>query len=175
MSCRDLTTLHGTTILAVVREKAAGWRTPLHVEIHDSNFNKMMSQNWLEIEGTKPLPEPMLTKFHESMASLDGAIINDSLWSRIHNASRFVVWWYLSWYIFSNNDTIWYIVHYQQIEHKISTQTTVYFTSGLDIKLLVYTPIGQVVLKIDVPCKNFHMPSQYLYKPCKSLCILLGK
>ena len=24
------------------------------------------------------------------------------------------------------------------------------------------------VLKIDVPFKNFHMPSQYLYKPCKA-------
>ena len=29
-------------------------------------------------------------------------------------------------------------------------------------------PIGHVVLKIDMPCKNFHMPSQYLYKPCKA-------
>ena len=29
-------------------------------------------------------------------------------------------------------------------------------------------PIGHVVLKIYVPCKNFHVPWQYLYKPCKS-------
>ena len=42
--------------------------------------------------------------------------------------------------------------------------------TGLDIKHLIYMPIGQVlvVLKIDVPCKKFHMPSQYLYKPCKA-------
>ena len=29
-------------------------------------------------------------------------------------------------------------------------------------------PIGQVVPKIYVPCKNFYVPSQYLYKPCKA-------
>ena len=29
-------------------------------------------------------------------------------------------------------------------------------------------PIGHVVLKIYVPCKNFHMSSQYLYKSCKA-------
>ena len=29
-------------------------------------------------------------------------------------------------------------------------------------------PIGHMVLKIYVPCKNFHVPSQYLYKPCKT-------
>ena len=29
-------------------------------------------------------------------------------------------------------------------------------------------PIGHVVLKIYVPCKNFHVPSQYLYKSCKA-------
>ena len=29
-------------------------------------------------------------------------------------------------------------------------------------------PIGHVVLKIYVPCKNFDVPSQYLYKPCKA-------
>ena len=40
--------------------------------------------------------------------------------------------------------------------------------SGLDIKHLVYMPIGHVVLKIYVPCKSFHLPSQYLYKPCKA-------
>ena len=40
--------------------------------------------------------------------------------------------------------------------------------SGLDIKHLVYMPIGHKVLKIDVPRKNFHMPSQYLCKPCKA-------
>ena len=38
----------------------------------------------------------------------------------------------------------------------------------LDIKHLVYLPIGHVVLKIYVPCKNFDVPSQYLYKPCKA-------
>ena len=27
-------------------------------------------------------------------------------------------------------------------------------------------PVGHVVLKIYVPFKNFHMTSQYLYKPC---------
>ena len=40
--------------------------------------------------------------------------------------------------------------------------------SGLDIKHLVYMPIGHVVLKTNVPCKNFHVPGQYLYKPCKA-------
>ena len=40
--------------------------------------------------------------------------------------------------------------------------------AGLDIKHLVYMPIGHVVLKMYVPCKNFHVPSQYLYKPCKA-------
>ena len=40
--------------------------------------------------------------------------------------------------------------------------------TGLDIKHLVYMPMGQVVLKIYVPCKNFDVPSQYLYKPCKA-------
>ena len=29
-------------------------------------------------------------------------------------------------------------------------------------------PVGHMVLKIYVPCKNFHVPSQYLYKPCKA-------
>ena len=29
-------------------------------------------------------------------------------------------------------------------------------------------PIGHVVLKIYVPWKSFHVPSQYLYKPCKA-------
>ena len=41
-------------------------------------------------------------------------------------------------------------------------------TAGLDIKHLVYMPVGHMVLKIYVPCKNFHVPSQYLYKPCKA-------
>ena len=39
---------------------------------------------------------------------------------------------------------------------------------GLNIKHLVYMPVGHMVLKIYVPCKNFHVPSQYLYKPCKA-------
>ena len=38
----------------------------------------------------------------------------------------------------------------------------------LYIKHLVYMPIGHVVLKIYVPCKNFHVPSYYLYKSCKA-------
>ena len=29
-------------------------------------------------------------------------------------------------------------------------------------------PVGHVVLKIYMPCKNFYVPSQYLYKPCKA-------
>ena len=29
-------------------------------------------------------------------------------------------------------------------------------------------PVGHMVLKIYVSCKNFHVPSQYLYKPCKA-------
>ena len=36
------------------------------------------------------------------------------------------------------------------------------------VKHLVYMPIGHMVLKIYVPCKKFHVPSQYLYKPCKA-------
>ena len=40
--------------------------------------------------------------------------------------------------------------------------------AGLGIKHLVYMPIEHMVLKIYVPCKNFHVPSQYLYKPCKA-------
>ena len=40
--------------------------------------------------------------------------------------------------------------------------------TGLDIKHLVYMPVGRMVLKSYVPCKNFDVPSQYLYKPCKA-------
>ena len=40
------------------------------------------------------------------------------------------------------------------------------YYSGLDIKHLMYMPIGHMVLKTDMPCKHFHLPSQYLYKPC---------
>ena len=29
-------------------------------------------------------------------------------------------------------------------------------------------PIGHVVLKADMPCKTFHVPSLYLYKTCKA-------
>ena len=39
--------------------------------------------------------------------------------------------------------------------------------AGLDIKHLVYIPIGHVDLKVYMPCKNMHVPSQYLYKLCK--------
>ena len=49
----------------------------------------------------------------------------------------------------------------------INNREYMYYQTGLDIKYLVYVPIGHVVLKIYVPCKNFHLPSQYLYKPCK--------
>ena len=38
----------------------------------------------------------------------------------------------------------------------------------LDITHLVYMPIGHVVLKVYVPCKNFHVPSYYLHKSCKA-------
>ena len=34
--------------------------------------------------------------------------------------------------------------------------------TGLDIKHLVNVPVGHVVLKIYLPSKNFHVPSQYL-------------
>ena len=40
--------------------------------------------------------------------------------------------------------------------------------SGLDIKYLIYMPVRHMVVKIYVPCKNFQVPSQYLYKPCKA-------
>ena len=36
-------------------------------------------------------------------------------------------------------------------------------SSGLDIKHLVYMPVGQVDLKIDMPCKSFHEPNQLMY------------
>ena len=38
---------------------------------------------------------------------------------------------------------------------------------GLDIKHLVYMPIGHMVLKIYVPWKSFHVPSQYCTSPVK--------
>ena len=50
----------------------------------------------------------------------------------------------------------------------ISFSSSIAHRSGLDIKHLVYMPVGHMVLKIYVPCKNFHVPSQYLYKPCKA-------
>ena len=31
-----------------------------------------------------------------------------------------------------------------------------------------FQPVGHMVLKIDVPCKNFHVPSQYMYKLCRA-------
>ena len=43
-----------------------------------------------------------------------------------------------------------------------------YNSAGLDMGHLVYMPTGHVVLQIYVPCKNFHVPSQYLCKPCKA-------
>ena len=30
----------------------------------------------------------------------------------------------------------------------------------------MYMPIGHMVMKTDMPCKHFHLHSQYLYKPC---------
>ena len=45
---------------------------------------------------------------------------------------------------------------------------SVNMTAGPDIKLLFYMPIGHMVLKIDVPCKIFHVPRQYLYKHYKA-------
>ena len=52
---------------------------------------------------------------------------------------------------------------------KLGTLIFFFFNiSGLDIKHLVYMPVGHMVLKIYVSCKNFHVPSQYLYKPCKA-------
>ena len=39
--------------------------------------------------------------------------------------------------------------------------------TGLDITHFDSMPIGHTVLKIYVPCKNFHVPSQYLYT-CKA-------
>ena len=38
----------------------------------------------------------------------------------------------------------------------------------LDIKHLVYMPIGHEVLKFMCHAKNFHVPSYYLYKSCKA-------
>ena len=45
---------------------------------------------------------------------------------------------------------------------------TCHWLTGLNIKHLVYVPVGHMVLKIYVPWKIFHMPSQYLYKPFKA-------
>ena len=55
---------------------------------------------------------------------------------------------------------IWNKKNYNFFIHCVNT--------GLDIKHLVYMPIGHVVLKIYVPCKIFCLPSQYLFKPCKA-------
>ena len=49
-----------------------------------------------------------------------------------------------------------------------NTHIVPHFTAGLDIKHLAYMPVGHVGLKIYMPCKNFYVPSQYLYKPCKA-------
>ena len=39
---------------------------------------------------------------------------------------------------------------------------------GLALSIWFTCPIRHMDLKIDVSCKNFHMPSEYLYKPCKA-------
>ena len=52
--------------------------------------------------------------------------------------------------------------------HQPCNVLTILQFTGLDIKHLVHVPIGHVVLKVYVPCKNFPMPRQNLYKPCKS-------
>ena len=40
-------------------------------------------------------------------------------------------------------------------------------STGLDIKHLVYLPVWHMYLKVYMPCKTFHVPSQYFNKPCK--------
>ena len=47
-------------------------------------------------------------------------------------------------------------------------RATLSHSPGIDIKHLVYLPIGHVLLKIYLPRKIFHMLSQYLYKPSKA-------
>ena len=39
--------------------------------------------------------------------------------------------------------------------------------TGLDIKHLVYMPVGHMVLKIYVPCKIFHVPANICTTPVK--------
>ena len=59
----------------------------------------------------------------------------------------------------------WYALQTFSPAQPIFVQALQYY-SGLDIKHLMYMPIGHMVLKTDMPCKHFHLPSQYLYKPC---------
>ena len=66
------------------------------------------------------------------------------------------------------------ILYVAQVSISTSTSTgiqdgpSVAAFAELDIKHFVCMPIGHVVLKIYVPCENFHVPSQYVYKPCKA-------
>ena len=60
-------------------------------------------------------------------------------------------------------------IGYKEIIHvHVMCLLSTTYVSGLDIKHLVYMPIRHVVLKVYVPCKNFHMPRKNLYKPCKA-------
>ena len=47
--------------------------------------------------------------------------------------------------------------------------------AGFDIKHLVYVPIGHMVLKIDVPCKNFHFPANICTSPVKLMYTAVKK
>ena len=67
---------------------------------------------------------------------------------------------------------MWYkklqLVLWEQITLKFESKCRhLLETAGLDIKQLVYMTVGHVDLKVYMPCKNFHVPSQYLCKPCK--------
>ena len=61
----------------------------------------------------------------------------------------------------------WYALQTFSPAQPIFVQALQYY-SGLDIKHVMYMPIGHMVLKTDMPCKHFQLPSQYLYKPCKA-------
>ena len=57
------------------------------------------------------------------------------------------------------------------------TGGTALYVQGLTLSIWLACLLGTWFGKfINVPCKKFYVPSQYLYKPCKPYkCILLGK
>ena len=77
---------------------------------------------------------------------------------------------YVSWLVNINLRVSFFVI-YIVAQVSVSRYTCVSVPiciAALDIKHLAYMPLGRVVLKIYMPCKNFYVPSQYLYKPRKA-------